>query len=635
VAVVAALVLLATVTPSMDLPAAGAAELLAQTEIGALQDIKQNLSPVEQKQSIQFVLEKRLRADAGLRNKLPRYKTRLTSDKPGTVTVEIQAGDVTPALLAAIRAHGGIVKYSSEQHRTIRAELPLTAIDSIAARSDVRMINAAPQPAMGTEAGPQRPADDPPATTFEGDKAHGADTARATYGVNGSGVKVCVISDGVDSLSEVQAAGQLPAVEVLAGQQGTGDEGTAMLEIVHNLAPGAKLGFATAVNGEDSFADNIRALHTQSQCDVIVDDVRYFDESPFQDGPVAQAVTDVTNAGVLYFSSAGNNGNKADGTAGHWEGDFVDSGKKIGGTFGTAHDFAPGSRVQVLNPVSKGSLGRAVTLFWSDPLGSAKNDFDLYVLDPAGNVVSAGLDKQTDTENPYEATAIPPVDDTQYAHNAPYFVAVVRYSGKDNRYLSLSVGRGRFVNSDNLTGYTTPGETSGHSAVAGAFSVAAAPAAAALTNPLEPGDPDNPKGPYPGTFSASSRWERFTSDGGRRMFYNADGTPITPGNVTSTGGVMRAKPDITAADGVTTTVPGFAPFFGTSAASPHAAAIAALMVSAKPRATAAQIRQALIGTAVDVGFAGYDNVTGYGIVMAGPALEALGAAPVAIAADRR
>jgi hypothetical protein len=223
---------------------------------------------------------------------------------------------------------------------------------------------------------------------------------------------------------------------------------------------------------------------------------------------------------------------------------------------------------------------------------------------------------------------LPGTDDAQYAHNAPYFLAVVRYAGKDKRYLSLSVNRGRFVNSDNVKAYTTPGAIYGHAGVPAAISVAAAPAAKAL-GPLEPGDPAGPTGPYPAAFGPSSRWERFTSDGPRHVFYNADGTPITRGNVTSSGGTVRPKPDITAADGVNTMVPNFQPFFGTSAAAPYAAAIAGLLLSAKPNATSAQIRQAIVGSAVDIGPAGFDNVTGYGIVMAGPALQAIGATPVA------
>jgi len=251
------------------------------------------------------------------------------------------------------------------------------------------------------------------------------------------------------------------------------------------------------------------------------------------------------------------------------------------------------------------------------------------VLDPAGNVVGVGADKQDDSQDPIESVRLPGTDDAQYAHNAPYFLAVVRYAGNDKRYLSLSVNRGRFVDSDNLKAYTTPGVIYGHAGVPAAISVAAAPAAAGLAHPLEPGDPANPSGPYPGVFGPSSRWERFTSDGPRHVFYNPDGSPITRGNVRSSGGTVRPKPDITAADGVTTTVPGFQPFFGTSAAAPYAAAIAGLLLSAKPNATPAQVRQAIVASAIDIGPAGFDNVTGHGIAMAGPALQAIGATPVA------
>ena len=72
---------------------------------------------------------------------------------------------------------------------------------------------------------------------------------------------------------------------------------------------------------------------------------------------------------------------------------------------------------------------------------------------------------------------------------------------------------------------------------------------------------------------ASNPTETFSSDGPRRMFYKPDGTPITAGNFLfgTNGGVVLVKPDISAADGVDRRTPGFSPFFGTSAAAPHAA----------------------------------------------------------------
>lgn len=68
-------------------------------------------------------------------------------------------------------------------------------------------------------------------------------------------------------------------------------------------------------------AKNIRGL-AELGCRVIIDDVSYFNESPFQDGTIAKAINDVSAAGVLYFSSAANSGNLATGNSGTWEGNF-------------------------------------------------------------------------------------------------------------------------------------------------------------------------------------------------------------------------------------------------------------------------------------------------------------------------
>ena len=158
-----------------------------------------------------------------------------------------------------------------------------------------------------------------------GDVTHRANLARGVFHTTGAGIKIGVLSNGVANLAASQALGDLGAVTVLPGQAGTGDEGTAMLEIVHDLAPNAQLYFATANTGITVFAQNIRDLRTAG-CDIIVDDVFYFVETPFQDGQTApsntnggvvtQAVNDVTAAGAMYFSSAGNSGNVDQGTAG-------------------------------------------------------------------------------------------------------------------------------------------------------------------------------------------------------------------------------------------------------------------------------------------------------------------------------
>jgi hypothetical protein len=150
-------------------------------------------------------------------------------------------------------------------------------------------------------------------------------------GVDGSGITVGVMSDSYDTNVAPNSAaldistGDLPGagnplgnttpVAVLQDWPAASDEGRAMLQIVHDMAPKAKLGFATANGGQLNFADNIRALagdptapnyQAGFKADVIVDDIIYLAEPFFQDGIVAQAVDEVVAKGVSYFSSAGN-----------------------------------------------------------------------------------------------------------------------------------------------------------------------------------------------------------------------------------------------------------------------------------------------------------------------------------------
>src|SRR5438045_9252845 len=92
-----------------------------------------------------------------------------------------------------------------------------------------------------------------------------------------------------------------------------------MCQIVHDVAPGAKIGFATAFGGSVDFANNIRALaglpgltkdaaiQQGFKGDVVCDDVSYLDEPMFSDGVIAEGVNDVVAAGVTYASSAANN----------------------------------------------------------------------------------------------------------------------------------------------------------------------------------------------------------------------------------------------------------------------------------------------------------------------------------------
>ena len=137
------------------------------------------------------------------------------------------------------------------------------------------------------------------ATGTGGSSALFADQLRATFGVDGSGIKVGVLSDSFNALGGAAADysnGNLPAsgVNVLAEGSGT-DEGRAMLELVHQIAPGAQLYFATADGGDQNFANNITALRNAG-CNIIIDDMTYYDEPMFQPGVIAHAIDSATRA---------------------------------------------------------------------------------------------------------------------------------------------------------------------------------------------------------------------------------------------------------------------------------------------------------------------------------------------------
>ncbi len=554
-------------------------------QLQAIIQDKASRTPAQRKISSQLLYElKRGRADP-LFSAVPGLRTNVEVAPDGTTLVDIKA-QVTDDLLNRIGALGGSVINSFPRYNAIRARIPLDQVETLAESSDVKSIRPADQAITNV--------------TSEGDAAHRAPAARGQgAGFDGSGIKICALSDGVDQLASLQTAGELPdtcdlgdpfspCMEVLTGQAGSGSEGTALLEIIHDLAPGADLAFATAFNGQASFATNIRDLRSTLGCDVIVDDVFYFAESVFQDDDIAQSVNFVTEDGAMYFSSAGNSGNLNDGTAGVWEGDFADSGVNmtVGAKMGDLHEFNGSG--DITNGITD-TAPSVVTLHWSDPKGASGNDYDFCASNSAVSVVFAcGTDIQDGNDDPFEI--IGPQRSNRH-------LIIWANTGAQPRYLHLNTNRGELE-------HATDGQTSGHKSAKNAFSVAAVDAA------------DANGGAFKDNLPLSV--ETFSSDGPRRIFFDANGNPVTPGDFSSTGGEVRQDPDITAADGVAVATSGFNPFFGTSAAAPHAAAIAGLLLSTG--ASPVQVRGALTGTAIDIEGAGVDRDSGVGIIDASDAM---------------
>jgi subtilase family protein len=587
----------------------------ALEQINALIAEKESRTGAQQKIDSQLLYEGRMETGQPLANGVWAVETDLPYATDGHVVVDVRARSGSD-LASRLPGDGFELVSASADGSDLRVHVNVEQIEMLAADADVLFI----QPRQDAIVSGQDQTTNLVAETgqgsrsSEGDVTHLAFAARGAYHVDGTGVKIGVLSDGVTNLAASQARGDLGAVTVLPGQTGSGDEGTAMLEIVHDLAPGAQLYFATALPTISAFAKNIRDLRSAG-CDIIVDDVFYFVETPFQDGQapgvvsttnggiVSQAVKDVIADGALYFSSAGNSGNLNAGTAGAWEGDFVDGGATAPVallTAGRVHNFGR----QNFNLLTLANANAPLTLYWSDPLGGSANDYDLFRLNAAGTAVATGSTNiQNGTQDPIEQIS---------QSTANPRIVVVKKNSAQPRFLHLNANRGRLS-------IATAGTTHGHSTVtgAGAYGIAATPAAAA----------------FPQAFNPGAIVEAFSSDGPRHIFFAANGAPLTAGagNLLAGGGVVLQKPDVTAADGVSVSgVGGFgSPFFGTSAAAPHAAAIAALVKSANPALGAAEIRGVLTSTAIDIETPGIDRDSGAGILMARAAVGATGIAGTA------
>ena len=430
--------------------------------------------------------------------------------------------------------------------------------------------------------------------TSEGDAMHRADLVRAFSGLTGEGVKVGVISDGVDSWTSSRSRGDLPrSIEINPGNNGSGDEGTALLEIIHDLAPSAQLAFSAA-GSSLGFVEATLWLANEAfdgeGADIIVDDLGYYSEPFFEDGLVALAVDDAVAGGAVFVSAAGNSANK------HYDGQFSDGGNGY-------HNFGPSDSTDISLRIG---VGRSVVLQWNDQFGSSGNDYDLFVCPPGLKPVKFNLQndicegstrEQNGDDDPYEIVS------TFFADYPVADVYIRKYSG-DARQLKLFILGGRVLEHG-----VEEGGIIGHPAVSGVLAVGAIPAA-------DPGN-DEP--------------EAFSDRGPTEIYFSRE---------------TRNKPDVMGIDGVTVTgVGGFgiplsgingSRFYGTSAAAPHVAGIAALVMEtqrlADPDMTKKQVAdtvtQELKDTAIDLGeqeSSGYNETFGYGRADALAAIESIAA----------
>jgi hypothetical protein len=451
--------------------------------------------------------------------------------------------------------------------------------------------------------------------TSQGDASMLADKARATYGVSGLGSKVGVLSDSYGVITGGAAAGvasgDLPAdVQVLADYPTGTDEGRAMAEIVHDVAPGAKIAFHTANMGQAGFASGIGKL-ADAGCNVIVDDVYYFAEPFFQDGIIAQAVDRVVARNVPYFSAAGNSARNS------YESKFNNSGQSVivnGDDYGVAHNFGGGDTRQTITIPSGGQL--RLSLQWADPFfsvsGGAGARTDLDILLFRDGVLVGGSASNNIGGDPVEVAGYNNTGTTAITLE----IVIAKYSGPDPEIIKyIDFG------SSTIVEYNTNSPTVvGHANATSAVAVAATP----WYNT-----------PVFNTNITRAVVESFSSQGGTPVFITNEGV-----NTGYSLSKVRRKPVVTGPDGANTTFFGtditldtdnYPNFFGTSAAAPHVAAVAALMQeAARNTLTPTNITDRLTATAQDmddpftVGVfdAGFDFRTGFGLVQADRAVSA-------------
>jgi hypothetical protein len=450
----------------------------------------------------------------------------------------------------------------------------------------------------------------------QGDATMRSDLARILFGVDGTGVTVGTLSDSFDCLGGAAAgvaSGDLPAgINVLAeGPCPAIDEGRGIMELIHDVAPGAAQAFHTASNGQADFAQGIIDL-ANAGAKVINDDIGYPDEPMFQDGIIAQAVNQVKAMGVAYFSAAGNVGRQSYESAFRPSGQFADIG------FGPEelHDFDPGTGVDVCQQITipEGET-LILSLQWDQPFfsvsgapGSA-SDMDIVLANAACDTVLEGSAEANIGADPVEVFSFTNFSFTNPAGSGvtTFNLVILKFVGPNPDLMkTVHSGSGSFAEFD-----TASGTSVDHNNALGGLGVGAA---------FYQQTPEFGMSP--------PVIEAFSSAGGTPILFDIAGNRLPSPEV-------REQPDITAPDGTDTTFfgdidvegNGFPNFFGTSAATPHAAAVAALMKDLDDSLSPDAIYEALKATAIDMddpstaGFdKGFDFGTGHGLIQADAAL---------------
>ncbi len=529
-------------------------------------------------------------------------KRKLPALRAGDGYVSISAyGDDLAGLREQLVAKGLM---NAALHPTaVSGRAPVAALRDMASTSGLKFL----RPTLATTRGTPRGL-----VVTQGDRSLRADLARRQFGVEGRGIRVGVLSDSYDCApgafqegapftraAEDVRNGDLPRdVRVLkdldtAPNEDCSDEGRAMMQLIHDVAPGASQAFYTAFESQEDFAAGIRALAALG-AQVIVDDVIYYAEPMFEDGIIAQAVDDVYRGGVAYFSSAGNDGRLS------YESRFRLSADT--GVSGRRHDFARGEAEDTLqHATATAGSATIISVQWDQPSLSANgkrgslSDLDVWFYDADGEPFEICND------DPAQVVCQIPGIDFNVDGDAVETPIMVNFSDEDVevqigielfegpapnylKYVWFDLDAGIFT-VDEFD--TASGTVYGHANAAGAEAVGAS----AWYQTQEWGSPLRPQ-------CRPACLNSFSSAGGTPILFGANGRRLDKP-------ALRLKPGVTGPDGGNTSfffvdldfeIPGtsepdgFPNFFGTSASAPHVAAVAALMLEQRARDITARKR---------------------------------------------
>ncbi|WIA44193.1 hypothetical protein OEZ86_010516 [Tetradesmus obliquus] len=448
--------------------------------------------------------------------------------------------------------------------------------------------------------------------------------------LNGAGINIGILSDSFGIKrpwsSPCAAVGATTLLKEYPGSASDGvtnDEGRAMAELICFVAPGAKLFFYTAFDGEADFASGIVKLK-DAGCQIIVDDIAYYAEAEYSKGYLTQAVEIVRAAGAVYIGAAGNwQGSAFEVEAAAWKVDSSNGNRRLL-TFGTETSLE-------LKIISR----TIFALHWDEPSfaytnGSAAALSDINIFLCTMRTLNAACKAGENKDNNGDATTkggaavefldLQLKDNPTLSSGATYYLFVELVDTKrpstDVMRLKMRTWAGSVSITQTGTGLNMNAPTlTPHVNSAGALAVGAA------AYRLTPGYGTNP-----------AQIEPFSSSGQTPVFYNAAGTRLaTP--------QLLEKPDIVGPDGTDTSFftvgslsnqdpdgTGYPNFFGTSAAAPHLAALAALMLQQNSSLTVDVMFSRMRATAFDMAGPGFDARTGYGFI-AGNKLLADGAPP--------